>query len=306
MNILAALANGESHFADTRYYFAEKDTIAMETAGTELGRFDASAHLGIGTSGHVADRLKIQGETSDPTKYALRVTNSNDDSLFSIRNDGMISFGTEGMRRGLRFLVEDSVATIHYVNDKRSSRLDFRMQNTDALTDNEGKIITDEDGNIVPGPNANDHVVLSVFGNEDGGGVSIGTQTAPTEKLEVRGNIKFGANGEFFALGAMQNLTAIVGRVNHDGTKNSGDGFESSRSNNATGRYQVTFASAFGSNPIVLVTASGDGLDMDDNIANTFNLTTSGFEVMITDADPTVNFRPEDAPFDFIAIGQRA
>ncbi len=204
MNILAALANGETHFADTRYFFAAKDTIAMETAGTELGRFDASAHLGIGTSGPVTDRLKIQGETSDDTAYALRVTNSDDDNLFSVRNDGLVSFG---------------------------------------------------------------------------------------------------ANSDLFPLLALQNLLVIVGRVNASGTKNFGEGFTTSRI--SEGRYRVTFANPFSSRPVVLVTASIDS-GLDDNVANTLNIGLTGFEVVIMDVNPTTEFVEEDAPFDFIAIGQRA
>lgn len=178
----------------------KKTPIAMETAGKELGRFDANAHLDIGTSGHVPDRLKIQGETSDATKYALRVTNLAGSNLFSVRNDGIISFG-------------------------------------------------------------------------------------PSNNL--------------FPLLALQNLVVIVGRVNRNGTKNSGEGFTSAPIPNVTADYRITFTSAFASNPFVLVTAS-ESSSRDDNVANTFNITPARFDVSIltqihrSEKSPLLTLSPSD------------
>jgi hypothetical protein len=62
-----------------------------------------------------------------------------------------------GESEQLRIGVLDHVAVFHYHNDEASSRIDFRMENTDTeRADNKGT-------------SANDNVVFSIIGNNDGG-----------------------------------------------------------------------------------------------------------------------------------------
>lgn len=52
---------------------------------------------------------------------------------------------------------------------------------------------------------------------ETGTNVGIGTAN-PTDKFEVRGNVKLGSHGEFFGPGGIENLLLVRGMVNLDGT----------------------------------------------------------------------------------------
>ena len=131
-----------------------------------------------------------------------------------------------------------------------------------------------------------------------GGNVGIGT-TVPAEKLDVRGKIKLGSLGDLFALGALESLRVITGRVASSGNPAAGVGFDS-QSISGAGRYEVTFDDPFDSEPFVLVTPSGGGSD--DNAANTFDISANRFRVNIADIGSPGG--PENAPFDFIALGR--
>lgn len=48
----------------------------------------------IGARAEPKERLRVQGETSDANKFAVKVTNSNKASLFAVRNDGNVGIGT--------------------------------------------------------------------------------------------------------------------------------------------------------------------------------------------------------------------
>ena len=111
--------------------------------------------------------------TTDPG-YKLHV---DDGSAFFSTDTGANPF-TIGRRyktdkyEEIRIGVTDNIATIYYINDESSNKLNFRMENTDT----EGS---------ATGANANDNIVMSILGDTTGGKVGIGT-TNPEEKLEVR------------------------------------------------------------------------------------------------------------------------
>lgn len=57
-------------------------------------------------------------------------------------------------------------------------------------------------------------------------GTNVGIGTAnPTDKFEVRGNVKLGSHGEFFGPGGIENLLLVRGMVNLDGTSFGQPGF---------------------------------------------------------------------------------
>ncbi len=83
------------------------------------------------------------------------------------------------------------------------------------------------------------------------GGVGIGT-ASPNAKLDVRGDIKLGSTGQFFAPGGEENLRILRGRISGAGGITSGTGFTVSKT--GTGAYTVTFSTAFSSQPTVTAT----------------------------------------------------
>jgi hypothetical protein len=128
--------------------------------------------------------------------------------------------------------------------------------------------------------------------------LGIGVQ-APTEKLDVRGNIKLGASGEYYAPGGQENLRIIRGKVSSTGAVLLGSGFTASRS--ATGVYSITFSPSYPASsnyPIVTATAESSGaahfamINFPSYIACTIRVVNgSGTAV--------------DSDFYFIAVGPR-
>jgi hypothetical protein len=85
----------------------------------------------------------------------------------------------------------------------------------------------------------------------NGGNVGIGT-TAPNEALDVRGNIRLGSTGQFFAPGGVENLRILRGRISGGGGITTGSGFTVSKT--GTGAYTVTFSTAFSGEPSITAT----------------------------------------------------
>jgi hypothetical protein len=142
---------------------------------------------------------------------------------------------------------------------------------------------------------ANGNIVLLPARN-----IGIGT-TSPNEKLDVRGNIKLGGGSELFALGGVENLRAIVGRINSDGATAQGSGFWITlpRTTNS-GRYTINFSAAFAADPVVVATAYNHG----DNIISVQNVSASSCQIVTRDVEGP-NIGPQDIAFTFIAFGER-
>jgi|GEM_PF-2791067 len=134
------------------------------------------------------------------------------------------------------------------------------------------------------------------------GRVGIGT-TSPTAKLDVRGDIKFGNSGEYDAVASAQSQRIIAGVVASNGSISAGTGFTVSRL--ATGKYAVTFSTAFatGTTPVVTVTGIGGGAV--DNMWSIQNADNLHVDVYSTDYVEDEEFVYQDCGFMFIAIGQR-
>jgi len=130
-----------------------------------------------------------------------------------------------------------------------------------------------------------------------GGDVGVGTST-PAAKLDVRGDIRLGSNGQFLAMSGEENLRIIRGRVNTDGVKIGGSGFTSAKT--ATGRYTVTFTEAFPEIPTVTATTVW-GINLSDIIAMEQITTTT---VIFAVTNPVVE-GSVDTGFHFTAIGPR-
>ena len=85
------------------------------------------------------------------------------------------------------------------------------------------------------------------------GFMGVGT-LAPTAKLDVRGDIKLGPTGQFFAASGDENLRTIRGTVNGNGTVAFGSGFTVART--AAGSYTVFFTTPFSNRPSVTASSS--------------------------------------------------
>lgn len=132
------------------------------------------------------------------------------------------------------------------------------------------------------------------------GNVGIGT-TAPQAKLDVRGEVRLGPNGQFKAASGEESLRIVRGWINKDGTINQGSGFQVDRT--SAGRYKITFDTPFAGRPCV--TAAVDYFSYFDNDSVTVMLdhppSTAGAALKISFPGGTAN----DADFNFIAIGPR-
>lgn len=121
---------------------------------------------------------------------------------------------------------------------------------------------------------------------------------APTERLDVRGNIKFGSAGEYFAPGSPEKLRVLRGRVSAAGAVLDGSGFTASRI--STGVYVMTFSPAFavGGTPSITASAESSGAAKFAMVSTPLPTST---RILVVNGSGT----PLDSDFHFIAIGAR-
>jgi hypothetical protein len=134
------------------------------------------------------------------------------------------------------------------------------------------------------------------------GRLGIGT-TNPTERLDVRGDIKLGAAGDFFGVGCLNNFRMVAGRVSGTGGVLSGSGFSANQVSD--GEYTVSFSVPFTATPVIVVTLVDP--PNEDNFVCVMNASQSQFTVASRDyVEGEDNPEPQDSAFNFIALGQRA
>ena len=134
---------------------------------------------------------------------------------------------------------------------------------------------------------------------QDNGNVGIGTPS-PQARLDVRGDVKLGNSGQFFATSGEENLRIVRGRVDANGNILQGSGFQVSHF--ATGEYSIIFNTPFASAPSVTATIDGNGSHW-DILIQTWE--TDRFRFEISTYEPGVTGSFHSFGFNFIAVGPR-
>jgi hypothetical protein len=126
------------------------------------------------------------------------------------------------------------------------------------------------------------------------GYVGIGTE-APGGRLDVRGDVRLGPGGQYYAPAGEENLRIMRGSVGSSGAPEGGCCFSATKC--GTGCYHVTFNSAFYGAPTITVTPQNTYGGLTANLGVSHS---GGFEVKMSwDGSPI------DNSFNFIAVGLR-
>jgi hypothetical protein len=138
-----------------------------------------------------------------------------------------------------------------------------------------------------------------IFINTSSGNVGINA-TVPQARLDVRGSIKLGNAGEFFAPAAEENLRLVRGDIAGNGSILRGGGFTCTRI--SAGHYRIDFTSPFSAPPTVTATAAYTGLLVPARIASYESVIASRVYINTRHQDDS-NFT--DTDFSFCVIGPR-
>jgi hypothetical protein len=121
--------------------------------------------------------------------------------------------------------------------------------------------------------------------------------TTPSATLDVRGDIKFGTNGQWATPAAEENLKILRGTITGGGAYTAGTGITASRT--STGVFALTFTNPFTVTPSITATAVDAGTPI---VATVSGVTTSGAVVHVYAA---TNGAAANVSFYVTAIGPR-
>jgi len=180
------------------------------------------------------------------------------------------------------------------------------LQDTDSTTQQVGYISYRDSGNVERawmGYGSTGDPDFTIFNTRPSGdlvlltaatgNVGIGT-ASPAAKLDVRGDIRLGSTGQFFANATEENLRTVRGVVGAAGTVFAGAGWTVTRP--STGRFDVTFTTGFSSTPTYVATAGSTGRTV--VVGNVTNNSCTFFTY-------DVGGSPVNTSVNFIAIGPR-
>ncbi len=231
-----------------------------------------------------------------PTPYALQTRG------IVVTDDGDVGIGTKTPQA--RIHVKGPGEGLHiegpFVGPENSAWVGFYDANQtligyvgDARGDDSSVYLASDTGDVHLYTNAGAAVTA-----KNDGRVGIGT-SVPQARLDVRGDIKLGASGEFFAPAGEENLRIVRGTVNERGGIIEGSGFDVA--NPEVGRYIITFTTPFPTPPSVTAMVHFNFETSDAQFIVPVGIT--GNTCDLRTFDNTLAFG--DTPFHFIAVGPR-
>lgn len=236
--------------------------------------------------------------THAKSAFSLAAANGSPANAVNVDSDGKVGVGT--------------VAPTHTVHIATSTPT-LALQDTDSTTSQVGYLSFRDSGNVerawfgfgsagdpdisVVNARTNGDIILSTLG---GGRVGVGT-AAPLSALDVRGDIRLGASGQFRAPACEENLRIIRGTIEVDGSIVRGSGFTAQRTD--VGKYVITFVTPFAATPTITATAVR-------NLAEPFTVCIDNVAPPTASQVTLVTYRHGlndylSDRFDFIAIGPR-
>ena len=202
--------------------------------GTVGGTLIANGNVGIGTA-TPGKRLTVAGDmevgVSSGDYRHLRIGGGNSDGFLY----GSFVHFADGIHLGYNYFADAAGANRIIRSDGGTSRLTMQY----------GAIL------LATAPAFGGEPINRVA-VDSAGNMGIGT-VAPASKLDVRGNVRLGSSGQYFATSGEENLRIVRGVVDPNGNILAGSGFQVSHP--STGEYLITFDRPFFAPPVFVATA---------------------------------------------------
>jgi hypothetical protein len=206
---------------------------ASDGSPTDVVFVNGAGNVGIGTT-TPAERLTIAGEMEIGTHHGdyrhLRIGGGNVSGFLY----GSYPRFADGIHMGYNYYADAAGIDRIIATDGQTSRISMGY----------GYLALATGGTNQPPVN---RVVVGTTGN-----VGIGTDS-PFSKLDVRGDVKLGPSGQYFAPSGEENLRIIRGTIDGNGTVLQGTGFTAHRV--VEGSYRIDFLVPFPTIPSITATA---------------------------------------------------
>lgn len=241
---------------------------------------NAAGNVGIGTAAP-AKKLTVAGDMeigTHPGDYRhVRIGGGNSSGFLY----GSFPAYFDGIHIGYNYYADAAGAHRVIATDGQTSRLSMGY------------------GYIALATGAINQVPVNRLFVSTGGFVGIRTNS-PAAALDVRGDVKLGPSGQYFAPAGEERLRMVRGNIDGNGTIHQGSGFTCTRL--AEGNYEITFNPPFAGTPSVTATAHRPSNANDRTCGVLEGVLSSNVVRIIIRQGATTN---TDSDFSFCAIGPR-